>query len=426
MTAMQRAALLRDHRVWLAVLALVLLVRFPVKFALERPYLMDFDVYQTAAQWLIHGEGRQLYTAPATSELMYFKYGPAWAVAWAGLAFVSNHAGAVLWSLGALAWLLLLCVVSRRLCRAAGLQVPACTDVAVVLFLVRPLTAEFLNGQVDLLWGLLVTLGLAGTVFHHPWASAAAWAGAISLKLPAALVLPYLALRRQWAAVGRLGVCLLLLNDVGAWLVAPQAPLELLLEWARLLRDTGSARAFEIGTQSLLALLGRYLTADGYRLNLVALPRPALLLLWAALQIGLFGLLFVGRPSRAGEPRRTLLDGALLTVCMVLFAPTCWLATYSTLVWPVFLSVALWASQPPEACRSIPLIVSGVLAGAASALTHAKLWRWLGVASLRGESYVYLVVMTLPWMGLALFAHLWWSRACLSKNPNTTGRPSSS
>ncbi|MBI4355614.1 MAG: DUF2029 domain-containing protein [Candidatus Omnitrophica bacterium] len=414
---MQLPRALRDPRLWLAVITLVLVLRFPLTFARHRPYLMDFNVYHTAAQRLLQGQGPLLYNTPTASELMYFKYGPVWAVAWLWLAWLSNHLGAVVWSLLTIAWCVLACWVSRRLCRRAGWRVPVFADALVILWLVRPIIAEFANGQVDLLWGLLVLLSLSAFVARRPWASAVALAAAISLKLPAALFLPYYALRRQWGALARVGICLLALNLGGAWLVAPSDPVRLLLDWAHLLQESGSTRAFEIGSQSLLALLARYLTADAYRLNVLALSMGHLLLVASLVQAALFGLLWVGRPEGLGEPRRTLIDGALLTVAMVLFAPTCWIATYSALVWPVMLIVALWTTAHPTLRRSLPLLATGAVAALASLLTGSHVWRWLGVRYLRGESYVYLVVMTLPWMGLALFLHLLLCRHRLSKNP---------
>ena len=40
-------------------------------------------------------------------------------------------------------------------------------------------------------------------------------------------------------------------------------------------------------------------------------------------------------------------------------------------------------------------------------------WHAIGVRYFRGESYIFLVLMVFPWLGLALFAYLWRQRQLL-------------
>ena len=117
---------------------------------------------------------------------------PCWAIAWLPLAWLPGHVGAVLWAALTVVWLVLAYWAASRLCQGAALHVPPWTSVVIVLLLVRPITAEFLNGQVDLLWGLLVTASLMRANSQRTWWSAVWLALAIALKLPALIFLAFL------------------------------------------------------------------------------------------------------------------------------------------------------------------------------------------------------------------------------------------
>ncbi len=393
---------------WLLGLAAVLLIRFPVKFLFSPPFLMDFEVYRTVAQRVMHGAGAQLYN-PTTTDVMLFKYAPCWALLWAPLAWLPGHAAAVLWAALTVLWLVLACAQAAQLCAAAGLPVPGWLAIPVVLLLVRPVTAEFSNGQVDILWALLVLTSLTAQLRGRPWSAAAALALALSLKLPAAVFLAYLAARRSWGAVGR--VCLLVAtaNIASSLFLAPDQPLRLMTQWITTLSASGASRAFEIGNQSLLSLAGRFLTADGYRLNIAALSPRDVTLVWLALSTALFGLIVIGPKL---QPRRRLaFDGALLTILMVVSSPTCWIATYSALLLPAAVLICVLVGLRGTARTHLPsLLVAGLLV-VLSVMTHGSFWRAVGIHYLRNESYVYLVLMILPWFGVALFAFLWRHRA---------------
>ena len=129
-----------------------------------------------------------------------------------------------------------------------------------------------------------------------------------------------------------------------------------------------------------------------------------------AVQMAVFALLFLPRPSRLSDTSRTILDGALLTVFMVLFPPSCWVATYSALILPVFVALTLFFARPQETSRHFSLAVSALTTVGLSLLTHSKVWRFLNVLQIRGETYVYLVLMILPWFGLCLASYLWHQR----------------
>ncbi len=116
-----------------------------------------------------------------------------------------------------------------------------------------------------------------------------------------------------------------------------------------------------------------------------------------------------------------LLDGALLMALAVLLSPTCWVATYSALLWPLFVALALLTDQPRAALRRPALLLGAAALGCFSALTNAKLWHVLGVRSIKGETYVFEVLMILPLFGLSLAWCLWHQRWLLTAHAAAAG-----
>lgn len=404
-------------RVCAAILGLALWIRYPSHFLFSAPYLMDFNVYRAVARRLLDGEAASLYLpTTANSDMMVFRYAPAWALLWAPLAWLPLQAAAVLWTTANLAALLATLWLCAACCRRAGLQPSPILGVITVLCLLRPMAEEMGNGQVNLFWGLLVTLFISATMTRRPWGAAWALTGAALLKLPALIFLPRMLLRRQWGALARTSLLLLATALAPAVFLLPSAPWRLVADWFAALRQTGTAHAFDIGSQSFLALLGRFLTDDGYGLNLLSLSRPSV----AALAFVSVGLLTLGAawPARgvSEHPKRWLYESALLSVLMVVFSPSCLLPSYTALAYPIYVALAALGDQLRRRRIDPASAAFAVIGLAMVLLTHRKIWRLIGVTVWRGEAYVYLVFMVLPWFGLALMALLWRQLAL-------TGRP---
>ena len=411
---------------WLsyALLALVLILRYPVHFALSPPYLMDFNVYRAAAERVAHGEGARLYD-PVSTEKMMFKYAPCWALAWRPLARFSSHTGAVLWTALDLAALLATLLLCAGICRRLRLRAHPLTGVAATLLIVRPLAEEMGNGQVNLLWGALIAAFVYAEIRRWPWRAACALAGAMLLKLPALILLPYLVLRRRWKAAARVLAIAAWLTAAAIIVIAPGEPLRLLHGWAHALFANAQTYAFEIGNQSLLALLGRFLTADGFGLNLADIPRAAL----AILAAGVVALLVValGQPRRSDreDPRGFLYDSAIMTVLMVIGSPSCWLATYTTLLFPLFVALAGLADRLARGRRDFASLgLLGAVLGLAC-FTQRRAWHAIGLSAWHGEAYLFLVFMILPWLGLLLIGLLWRLRGASARTSRSsaTGTP---
>ncbi len=408
-----------SQRVWLAVLAVIFLLRFPGNFLLHPPYLPDFEVFRAVAIRILQGDATHLYSAVGASQ-MVFKYAPCWALLFAPLGWLSAHPSAVLWATLSVGWLLLTCWITERLCRRCALSPYPFLAIPAVLLLVRPLLEEFLQGQANLLWGCLSVSFLWLAITNRPWRAALCLALAISLKLPALLFLPYLALTQRWKLLARTVLCVVMLNTIAVLILLPTQPLKLLSDWASVLLASGPDRAFEIGSQSLLALLGRLLRNDGYHFNLLALSTATVSRIAAGVAFGLFGAIFFPR-STTPRDDHWVATGALVMTLMVLLSPTCWVATYAALLFPVLFTLALF-TDPSRRFLRIPLIVTGLLPlGLLALLTNSSLWRAMGVRYLRGESYVYLVLMILPWFGLILTWSLWHQRRLLIRCAASAG-----
>ena len=390
-------------------IGLVLFIRYPLNVALfsPHPYLMDFNVYRTVAQRVLAGQAELLYapTTP-TTDMMVFKYAPIWAAAWAPLGWWPVYQGAIVWTALSAAALTAALAGCRALCRWDGLQAHPLAAAAAVALLTRPLAEEMGNGQVNALWTALTVGGIAAAARRRPWTAAACFAASMLLKLPALLFLAYFFLRRHWGLLGRTLACFAAGLWFGSWLLLPAHPWRLVADWAGALARNGAAYAFEIGNQSALVWLARFLTPDPYGLNLLSLPRAAVP--WIALSL-LAGLLWiVSRPggTPASASRRWLYDSAMLMTMMVLFSPTAWVASYLALAWPIYLSLTL-LTPPPGGRRPDRWAQTLTIAMLAVSLFQRRdAWRALGLTSWRGESYLFLVFMVLPWMGLLAWASL--------------------
>lgn len=381
---------------WTLVIFLLFLLRFSAHYALQPPFLMDFDLFYQIARRVLTGHAHELYAATGSAQAL-FKYGPVWALLIAPFGWPAPHAAAVLWSLLSVCALTVTAALCQQLGRAHHLPLPGLLVLLALGLLARPVTSEFLLGQTNILWALCTTAGIYGLTAQRSHLAAWMLALAISLKLPALLFVVYFLWQRQWRLAALTGLYAALLNIAAACFLIPDAPWTCFTQWLDVLRRSGPDRAFEIGSQSLLAAFGRLLRADGYRLNVLSLTNHAVYGITFITQTALFVWLF----RRPPQTRSVLQDSARLVILMVLYSPTCWLATYSALLLPAMLAIGtLLVRLATPGTRALALLQSAALL-LLGAMTHGSFWRQLGVRYFRGESYVYLVLMVLPLLGLA-------------------------
>ncbi len=397
----------------LAVLGLVLIIRFPVIFFLHPPFLMDLNTYRFAAEVLRIGQGHALYDL-GYNEVMFFKYAPIWAVVWTPLAYLGPHASTVAWSVLSVGWILAILALATWMIIRLQQPVPLWAAAAAILLITRPLLEEFGNGQANFWWAGFIMWGIASDVLDRPGWAGWAFAASICLKLPSAIALPYFILVKRWKTAGWTLTWLLVWLWIGAWAANPHAPAALLTAWAKRLMIMGPAYVFRISDQSLLALFGRLCTADGYGLNALNLSRPVITAITLATGAGLYALVLLpwGHPT----PRRRAIDLSLLTILMILGSPSAWPATYCVLLAPIFVAVCLFNTLPGWARWDPLLLIWTSLTLLLTLLTLGKIWKAIGIPYWHQESYVFLVFMTLPLCGLALFALLHRQRQILSRD----------
>lgn len=395
----------RELMVLIAV-GIALLIRYPIHFAFSPVYLMDLEAFQMGAQRILSGAGDQLYDPFSASYMMVFKYAPIWALIWMPFAVLPHAVAAVVWTSLIVLWLVLTLLLCAQACRRCGIRPHPLAGLIAVLLILRPMGEEMGNGQLNLQWGLFVAGFIAATLAQRPWLAAVSLSAAILLKLPALIFLPYLVLRGDWKATLRiLAICISAIV-VSSLLITPTGPLRLVQTWGTVLYRHGLETAFVIGNQSVLVLLSRFLTADGYGLNIANLSHDTLAGMAASLMVGLVFLLGLSARRRP-SPARFLYDAALLTIWMVLFSPTAWLATYTTLLIPCFIAIAAILQHARQRRWDVLAIVFGIACLLVNLLTHQKVWRWLGLHAWRGETYLFLVFTVLPWFAVLLTLLLW-------------------
>ena len=99
---------------------------------------------------------------------------------------------------------------------------------------------------------------------------------------------------------------------------------------------------------------------DGHPLHVMQLSQQTVVIITLLVQTLLVGLLVISR-ARHVESVRFLFDSALLTIMIVLFSPTCWLATYLLIAFPLFATLSLVHTSPHRTLRDWPSLgVNGI------------------------------------------------------------------
>jgi hypothetical protein len=315
---------------------------------------LDFGSYYRAGVAVRRGETP--YTVDAHGVLGAYPYAPVYAYLFAPLSCLDYLWACRVWMV--LNWLATVGCFALALTLILG---PGRTDRWAVALLAAVPTAGYLwanvrVGQV----GALMLLGCLGWAVCRrrgwPFLGGLLLASACALKLAPGLLVPYLALRRDWRGLGGVlvgGLVLLLLP--AAW-VGWEGTLRLHREWIEHTSSTHvPEQTFRPGNQSLLAQLARLpVVSNGHILysaeNLEYLYHgyPWLVL---ALAGGL--LCWIARASRRAEAsapeerRRENLHLVLLLMLLTLVHPRAWRCNYTALLLPcVLLADQVWRRRP--------------------------------------------------------------------------------
>lgn len=190
---------------------------------------LDFRIYLAAAERFV--AGADLY--PVSDGPMPFKYAPPTAPLFLPFTLLPVRAAAALWNLGAVIALAVLARLASRAEPGPGERAPwPWAPALATLALLPAFHLELFYAQVDGVMLLLLALVAVGSERGHIWGPAAAFAVAVLLKPPAALMALFLVARRHWqvlAASAAVGLLLAvpalahyglegLLGQVRAWL----------------------------------------------------------------------------------------------------------------------------------------------------------------------------------------------------------------
>jgi len=276
--------------------------------ARRRRDFVDFLVYRTAAERAVRAEA--LYRAEDGH--YQYKYWPAFALAMAPVVPLGAEAARGVWY--ALLCCLLVVFIRRSIRELPDRRLPERTLAWITaLLLAKSIVQELVNGQTNLLLGVLLIAALVA-VRKGRTALAGALVGVGMFVKPYAIVmLPWLALVAGLPAVATFA------GVVAALLVLPAAVygwhgnLDLLAAWYRTVTDTTAPNLLLRENISLAALWAKWISPGR--------PASALAALSAVALIGLWALLFSKRRS-VHEPG--YLEVAFLLLLVPLLSPQGW------------------------------------------------------------------------------------------------------
>jgi hypothetical protein len=323
---------------------------------------LDFRVYLLAAERFLAGEA--LY--PMSDGFMPFKYAPVTAPLFLPFTLVPARVAAALWNLGSVVALGALARLTWRAAPAAGARAPwPWAPTVATLALLPALHLELFYAQVDGVMLLLLALTAVGAERGRTWRPAAAFATAVLLKPPAALLALFLLARRhERVLAASIGVGLALslpsLARYGLDGLLAQGR-----AWVDTLARTTPPWALGHNPQGLpTLLLSLVLPADSV---------PSGSALTAAQGLALLLFVAVVAWSRAG-PLELL---AFCCLGVTLLSPLAWRANF-VMAWPLLWAVAARRTRGGLALVAlaglIGVLTTDFLLGAQGA-RHLLLWR---------------------------------------------------
>jgi hypothetical protein len=293
-------------RVLLGVLAIVSLVAvFTTRVSRKMP---DFEVYRTAG-------ARALEAGPLYREddgHFQFKYVPAFAIFAAPLAMAPLAAAKGAWFAVSAILMLVLLALSLRAMPAIHLP-PALLVVITFLAMAKFYAHELVLGQVNLLFGVLVVLGIVWLRSGKDAAAGLLFALAVVVKPYGVIFAPWLAVRRNRTAFVTMAAGLVVLLLLPAAKYGWDGNLRLLGEWWRTVTSTTVAQLTNPDNVSLAAMFARWMGPNS--------PAPIVAALAGAVLVALTAIVIAGRGAL---PAPETLEGSLLLLLIPLLSPQGW------------------------------------------------------------------------------------------------------
>jgi hypothetical protein len=293
-------------RALLGVLAIVSLVAvFTTRVSRKMP---DFDVYRTAG-------ARALLAQPlyrAEDGHFQFKYLPAFAIFAAPLAMIPAPAAKGAWFAASAVLMLVLLGLSLRAMPEIHLP-PALLVVITFLAMAKFYAHELVLGQVNLLFAVLVVLGIVWLRGGRDPGAGLLFALAVVVKPYALIFAPWLATRRNRTAFVTMVAGLLLLLLLPAAKYGWDGNLRLLGDWWQTVTSTTVPNLANADNVSLSAMFTKWLGPDS--------PARILAAVTGAILVLLTGVVIAGRGNL---PAPEALEGSLLLLLIPLLSPQGW------------------------------------------------------------------------------------------------------
>ena len=298
--------LARVPAVWILILAILATVFYIG--ARRRRDFVDFMVYQQAAVRAVHAES--LYRAEDGH--YQFKYWPAFALAMAPFAPIDPEVAKVLWYAISVVLLVVFVRQSIRLLPDRHLPVRALVWITAIMTL-KFVVKELVNGQTNVLLGVLLLAALAAERRGKPVVAGAAIGAAIFVKPYALLVLPWMALTFGLEAFAAAAAVVIVGLLVPALAYGWQGNIDLLVAWFHTVSDTTPENLLLPENISLATMWAKWIGPGGAASSLAVATGVALLGLVAAVWI-----------VRRRAPMPDYLELALIMLLIPLLSPQGW------------------------------------------------------------------------------------------------------
>jgi len=274
-----------------------------------------------------------------------------------------------------------------------------------LLLLSRPLVSGFLLGQVDILMLCFIMLALFFKERNKLIPAALFFTFAVSIKLTPLVFLPYFLLKKETKFVCRVLFFTAVFIFIPALFVSWGRNLALLRDWYQSLKmfNPIDRSAFPAPWyQSLEIFFRRFLFSDNFNFSLFKAPTIFAKYLFYLAFIAIYIPLIL-RPKHAGQEIKApaqIIDYNILIIAMTIFSPLAADYTYVNLVVPI--TFLLYMFRAERLYQRPVFFISAALFSIFNFFTGTKVFRLIGIYSIQGESYIYLIFMTVVWQALAL------------------------
>jgi hypothetical protein len=311
---------------------------------------MDFQVYYAAATRALHGEP-DLFELDSPGAGLAYRYAPVIALLISPLTLFPVPVAGFIWYLLKVAALAVTVRIAVRMAGSCDLSEAGLFGVGFLLtggYLIE----EMATGNMHLLAMSCLVVAFYGIEQRRVAAASFCLALSILAKVTPAIVLPYLAIRRQWRVLGGTLAVIVGVSLAPSFVVGHDTNMRWLGDWGR----TVLARV-EPGPnerdESLKGVLLRYLSAsdapvgDYPSVKVANLPRPVVLAVWFIAVAGIAGSLLLTASDRHKIAARRVYEYPLLLAAILLVSPHNTRIYYCALFLPYVMLVIAARRTPP-------------------------------------------------------------------------------